>query len=304
MKKTIVILLLLFVTNIQVCFAYWVWTPGTQKWVNPLYKTFDTPQEQFDWAKRYFDAGDYRKAIYEFKKILRKFPKTEYAPEAKYFMGLCEEKRGRHYHAFKIYQEVIDIYPLNDRLESIVEQQYLIGEVYFKRRKYELAEEIFQKSLLNSPYSKVADVAQYKIGLCSFRLRRFNEARDEFDKISENYSFSPYLDDAGYYSALCSFKISSLIKDYDEEILDRAHGDLNNFLARAPTSEYVAKAESLKNKLVNKKAEKLFKTARFYEKLRKTYAALKYYEELVYSYEKTTWALQAKPKLERLRAQR
>ena len=302
MKKIILLILLFVFTCVADCNAFWVWSSKTGKWVNPAYRIFETSQQQFDWAKQYFDDGEYKRAYSEFRKLVKKFPKSELAPDAKYFMGLSQERRRQHYKAFLTYQAVIETYPLNDRLEEIVERQYLIGEVFFKRRKYDRAKQIFEQSLSNAPYSKVADVVQYKVGLCSLRMREFVYARDDFDKVVENHAFSPYLDDASYYAALCSFKLSSLIKDYDTEHIDRAYDDLEIFLKRFPTSDYVKKAESLLNKLLNKKAEGLYIVAQFYEKQRKEYAAVKYYEQVVYNFDKTPWAKLAKPKLEKLRA--
>jgi len=282
-------------------YAYWVWSPQTNKWVNPVYRTFDTPEEQFNWAKKYFDDGDYRKAISEFKKVLKKFKESAFAPEAKYYLGLCYEKLGKLYPAFETYQSVIDIYPLNDRLEEIVERQYIIGEKFFTKRKYDLAKDIFAKVLENAPYSKVSDVAQYKVALCYLKMRDYVNARDELSSLMENYGYSPYLDDASFHIGFCSFKISSSVKDYDEELVDKAIDDLEYFLRRFQTSDYVPKAQSLLDKLKHRKAERLFVVAQFYEKQRKTYAAIKYYEEVVFSYEKTDWAKQARARLKRLR---
>ncbi len=301
MRKITLILIVLLISINQNCFAYWVWSPKTGKWINPVYRTFDTAEEQFNWAKNYFDEEDYRKAIFEFKKVLKKFRESKFAPEAKYFIGFSYEKLGKLRPAFKTYEEVIEAYPLNDRLDEIVERQYLIAELYFKRKKYQLAKEIFDAVLLNAPYSKVSDVAQYKSGLCLFKMRQFNSAWDEFEKIPENYSFSPYLDDARFRMALCSFKMSSLVEDYDEGLIDNAIGDLVYFLRKFETSEYVPEVKSLLNKLEHSKAERLFRIAYFYEKQKRTFAARKYYEELMYTYEKTAWAKKAKPRLERLK---
>lgn len=286
-----------FALSAQDCFAFWVWSSKTGKWVNPTYRTFDTPQEQLDWAIKHFENKDYGKAISEFKKLIKKFPKSRLAPEAKFYIGLCEEKLGKYYRAFKTYQTVLEAYPLNQRLDEIVEKQYLIGEIYFKKRDYDLAKEIFDKVLINAPFGKVSDVAQYKTGLCQFKLREFTSARDSFDKIAENYSYSNYLDDASFKSALCSYKISSITDDYDIELLDRAIADAEYFLKRFQTSEFTLKAQSLLNKLHHKKAEHLFTTAQFYEKQKKTYAAIKYYEEVNYFFDNTVWAEKARDKL-------
>jgi len=304
MNKIITLIVSLFVFSALAwspCYGFWIWSPKTGKWINPAYHSFDTPKEQFEWAKGFFDDNEYRRAMSEFKKVLKKFPNSSYAAEAQFYIGICYEKLNSYYNAFLNYQKVVDTYPLNEHLEEIVEKQYLIGEKFFNLRKYERAKQIFSKALNNAPYSKVSDVIQYNIGLCCLRMHQYAEARDEFEALVENYSFSPYVDDATYQIGFCSFKISSLVKDYDMDLIDKAVSDLGYFLRRFKTSVYVNQAESLLNKLKNRKAERFFNTAYFYEKQRKDVAAIRYYEELVYNYEKTSWAKKAAPRLKRLR---
>ncbi|RKY34264.1 MAG: hypothetical protein DRP78_06810 [Candidatus Omnitrophota bacterium] len=302
MRKLLYCIIIISVFLItQDCFAFWVWTPKTNKWVNPAYRTFDTPKEQFDWAKGYFDSNDLHKALSEFKKLVKKFPNTRFAAEGQYFIAECYEKLGNHYKAFLAFQLVVDSYPLSDRLEKIFENQYLIGEIYFKKKKYDLAQEIFEKVLINSPYAKMSDIVQYKIGLCLLNTRQFSAAKDEFKKMQENYSFSLYLDDACYQIGFCAYKISALFKNYDQGLIDLAIGDLKYFLRNFQTSEYVQRAEALVFELEDKKAEKIFRIAQFYEKQKKTYAALRYYQDLVYMYEGTVWAQKADLKLVKLR---
>jgi DNA uptake lipoprotein len=155
--------------------------------------------------------------------------------------------------------------------------------------------------LVNAPYGKVADVAQYEAGQCALKMRDYISAREAFDKVPENYSFSTYLDDAVFYAGFCSFKLSSSVKNYDEGLVDKGVEDLEYFLRRYETSEYVPQAESLLNKLKHLKAERLFRIARFYEKQHKSAAALKYYQELNYTYGKTSWAEKAQPFIKKLR---
>ncbi len=282
---------------VQSCYAYWIWSPETKKWVNPIHKVFDTPKEQFDWAMDYYEEEDYNKAIFELKKILKNFPKDELAPEAKFYIAMSLAKMNKWYPAFEAFQKVIDIYPLNTRLEEIVEQQYLIGEKYFNNRNYYKAKELFEKVLTNAPYSSISDVAKYKIGLCDLRVKDYFKARDEFEELVENYATSPYVDDATYNVGFCSFKLSSAVKDYDEGLIDRAIKDIEYFTRKYPTSDFVSQADSLLNKLKNKKAEKLYNIALFYKKQKKTFAAKKYFKELVFTYPQTDWAKKADKRL-------
>ncbi|MBU4305498.1 MAG: outer membrane protein assembly factor BamD [Candidatus Omnitrophica bacterium] len=300
MKKIFIFAVMFVLLFAQYSYAFWVWSPKTNKWANPTYHAFDTPEEQFDWAKGYFDDGDYRKAVSEFRKLAKKFPKNKLAPEAVYYTALSYEKLKKHYKAYETYESILATYPLTERFDEIAERQYLIAEIFFEKKAYERAQKIFGKTLLNAPYSKVSDVIQYKIGLCNLRTKQYSNARDEFEKLTENYTFSPYVDDASFLMGLCSFKISSGVKDYDEGLIDKAVEDLEYFLRRFQTSEYVSQAESLLKKLKHKKAEHLYEVAHFYEKLNKKFAAEKYYEEIIYSYETTEWAKKAQAKLKLL----
>lgn len=296
-KTIFAIVLLSLVLMSKTCYAYWIWSPETKKWVNPVYQVFDTPKEQFDWAMGYFEEKDYVKAMFEFKKVLKNFPKDELAPEAKFHIAMCLDKLNKWYPAFEAFQNVIEIYPMNKRMEQIVEQQYLLGEKFFNKKKYFKAKEIFQKVLVNAPYSSISDVAKYKIGLCELKTNNYLEARDEFEELVENYGSSPYADDATFNIGLCSFELSASIKNYDDEMIERAIKDLEYFTRKYQTSEFVPRAESLLNILIDKKAEKLYAIAHFYEKQKKIPVAKKYFEEVVFTYGQSDWAKKANQRL-------
>ncbi len=61
--------------------AYWIWTPQTGAWINPKWAVKDTPQEQFDWAMKFYDSKDYKKAVDEFQKLVRYYPQAELSAE-------------------------------------------------------------------------------------------------------------------------------------------------------------------------------------------------------------------------------
>lgn len=301
MKKITCFIIAVLILIPSQCYGFWVWSAKTSKGHNPSYRNAKTPEAQFEWGMIFFKDGDYRRAISQLRKVLKRFPKSSFAPEAEFHIALCYEKLNNPYKAFIIYQKVIDKYPLNERLNEIVEKQYLIGEKFLNSKHYSRAKKIFDQVLINVPYSKVSDIVQYNVGLCELKMHRYKEASEEFEFLIENYAFSPYVDDAVYQIGFCSFKLSSAVKHYDLSLIDKAVDDLEYFMRRFKTSGYTAQAESLLNKLKNKKAERMFNIAYFYEKQKKNVAAIKYYEHIVYSFNKTSWAQKAAPRLKRLR---
>ncbi|MCK4463352.1 MAG: hypothetical protein KAU58_03470, partial [Candidatus Omnitrophica bacterium] len=54
--KIILILLIAFfsVLNSKEALCFWVWTPKSQKFVNPKYAVKDSPQQQYDWAMSFY----------------------------------------------------------------------------------------------------------------------------------------------------------------------------------------------------------------------------------------------------------
>ena len=88
MKRIILTLILLFSLLASQAYPYWIWTPKTGKWVNPKTQAKPTPKEQFDFAKSFYDIKKYEDAQREFRKLLRKFPKSAEAAESQYYLGL------------------------------------------------------------------------------------------------------------------------------------------------------------------------------------------------------------------------
>ena len=94
----------------QTSFAYWIWTPESKKWTNPKYAPKESPQEQLNFAKTYYEAKDYTTAYNEFKKLIKYYVDAVEAPEAQYYMGLCLVEMGKYYEAYQALQKIIDKY--------------------------------------------------------------------------------------------------------------------------------------------------------------------------------------------------
>jgi len=157
--------------------AFWVWTPETNKWINPKYSVKDTPQEQLEVGLGFYKSKEYKEAIREFKKLIKHYPRALQAPEAQYHIGLCLEEQGEFFKAYKVYQVVIDKYPFSELAIEIVKKQYDIGmqllESANSRGKFIDAFagadynviDVFKTVIKNAPYGDLAAPSQYKIGL-------------------------------------------------------------------------------------------------------------------------------------------
>ena len=68
MFRIIILVLLLIISIPTQSFAVWVWTPDTNKWVNPKWAVRDTPAEQLSFSLQFYDKQAYKEAIRELKR--------------------------------------------------------------------------------------------------------------------------------------------------------------------------------------------------------------------------------------------
>jgi outer membrane assembly lipoprotein YfiO len=305
--------MLLIISYAELSVAYWIWTPETGKFVNPKYAAKETPQKQFDWAMSFFESENYKKAISEFKRLIKHYPRSKLASEAQFYIGLSYENMGEYYKAFTNYQLAIDKYPYTERVEQIIEKEYQIANLFYSGQKSKIlgiaivpaknkAIEIFNKVTENAPYGKYADMAQYKLGQCYVDLGDYINAALAFKKIIENYPKSPLIDDAKYQIAICAAK-STTGPEYNEEDTDRAIAEFKDFVKRYPDSHMEKEARHFINKLESQKAQNNFNIAQFYERQGNLESAIIYYEEILNEYPRSEWAVKALERIQIIRKQ-
>jgi len=304
MLKSILLVFLLVFFFVSPAQAFWIWTPETNKWINPKYAVKETPQEQLAYALESYQIEDYKKTIQELQKLIKHYPRAREAAEAQYYMGNCYEKQGDLVQAFKEYQTAIQKYPFSERSSEIVKKQYDLGnrllEGEDQRSKfiktvigadYDVIE-IFRTVIKNAPYGEQAAPSQYKIGLYLQEKGMYQEARDEFEKTMNDYPETQWAKAAKYQIALSDAKRSS-DAEYDQKVTQAAITELKDFVAAHPDAEFTDDAKDQIRQLKEKEAENNFLIAAFYEKQKKYEAAKIYYTIIVDDYKNTSWAPKA-----------
>ncbi|MFH1995491.1 MAG: outer membrane protein assembly factor BamD [Candidatus Omnitrophota bacterium] len=291
--------------------AYWVWTPGSKKFINPKYAVKDTPEEQYAWAMGFFSAGDYKKSITEFEKLIKNYEFSEYAAKAQYYLGLSYEKLEKHYFAYQSYQKVVDSYPYSENLEDAIYREYEIANYYMNKKSPRLlgadllapldrAIEIYSKVVENAPYGEYADQAQYNLGYAFKKSERYDEAVQAFRKLLEEYASSPLAEEGQYQLALCAYK-ASLSPAYDQKPVDKAIQAFEEFIDDSRDPNLIEEADLTLQRLRDRAAQKAFDIAKFYERQKKFKSAITYYQDVVDSYPDSFFAFIASERISRLK---
>ncbi len=303
MRKVAIFFIVFFFALSCPGFAFWIWTPQSNRWENPKYSVKDSPQEQLEIAQEFLQSENYKDAMREFRKLIKHYSKSFEAPLAQFGIAECYEAMGQPYKAFQEYQKVIEKYPFSDLGPQIVERQYLIGEQLlehpeqskfvrtFMGSEYDVVD-IFRTVIKNAPYGPLAAVSQYKIGLYLFEKEMFQEARDEFVKVVYDYSNSEWVKPAKYHIALVD-TARSAEPGYDQKITQAAVRQFEQFVDTYPDAKLTQEAQEEILQLQEKEAESSFLIARFYEKQKKYDAAKIYYQSIIDQFPDTSWSTKA-----------
>lgn len=166
------------------------------------------------------------------------------------------------------YDYVMELYNDEDYLEAIKE---------------------FQNILLQYPGSAINDDSRYYLGMSYFKHEEYILAAYEFSKLIRDMPASPYLEDSQYGLAESYYQLSP-VYSLDQKYTEKAIDDFQEFIDFFPASAKVEEAEKKIKELNTKLAEKEFNSARIYEKMEYTNAALQYYEYVVNDYHDTEYA--------------
>ncbi len=283
--------------------ADWIWTPETGKFINPKWEVKPTPEDQLEYAQSFKDKGNCKKAMAEFKKLIRAYPRAKEAPEAEFFIGQCQEDMHKPYEAYQAYQLVIDKYPFSERAAQIVGLEYNIANHLLENKdRSKWAEtvvgsddrviEILRTVIKDAPYGKFAAISQYKIGLYFKEKGMYQEARDEFEKTMNDYPNSEWAQASKFQIAMADTGRASDAQ-HEQKVTSIAMEEFNEFVKTHPDSQLTPEAQAQMARLKAREAENNFVIAKFYEKQKNLKAARIYYKEVASNYADTSWGPKA-----------
>jgi len=290
------------------CPAPLIWRPG-EGWSfeREGVTTANTPQDQLALAKALQAKKDYGNALSAYRRVIRRWPTSSAAQEAR--LGLGESLCGLQYYykAYKIYQDLIEKNPGSPYFDTAIQREYEIANLFLAGEKHKVwhlkifpaldkAVEIFEKIVKNGPYSKVGPDSQFKIGLAYEKQKEYISAVHAFEKVLERYPDYPLAEDAQFQIGW-AYKQEAGRAEYDQDTANQAIAAFDDFLIRYPGSSKGTTAQDLLVSLKQEQSKGLFQVGQFYEKRKNYKAALIYYNEVIEQNPKSNWADTAQKKV-------
>jgi len=252
----------------------------------------DRAQDQLEVAQAALDKKDYSQALRAARRVVSRWPLSDYAPQAQYLMGRCYEAKGQDEKAFKEYQKVLEKYPKLDNCQEILQRQFEIANRFLAGQwqklwgyipffpSMDLTAEMYQKIVKNGPYSDVAPQAQLNLGAAREKQKDYVQAVKAYELAADRYHDQPVAADALYKAGL-AYNKQARTADYDQSTAAQAIAAFNDFITLYSGDERVKEAEKTIQSLRTEQARGSFEIASFYEKRHRWSGALVYYNEVL-----------------------
>jgi outer membrane protein assembly factor BamD len=256
--------------------------------------------------------GEGGRAIKIYKRLVKRYPHSNHAPEATWRAGKLTEARGDLIHAAAIYRGLMESYPQTQHFQEAIESQFRIGEIYLNGKKRKIlgvpmgssiddAVEIFAAIVRSAPYGRYTARAQFDIGRAREKEGSPDLAIDAYQSVVEKFPNDPLAVDAQYQIGYIWFS-ATRAGTYDPDAANRARIAFQDFLFRFPKSEKAPQARENLALLEHRLTKGSLEIAKFYDKAKNYRAAVLYYNEVIRQQPGSSESEMAKKRIDQLRA--
>jgi outer membrane protein assembly factor BamD len=268
--------------------------------------------ELFAQAEAAEKDGQRSRAIKIYKRMVKKYPRSNLAPEATFRAGKLTEEQGDYLRAAPIYRGLMENYPQTRHFQEAIESQFRIGEILLNGKKRKIlgvpvgstldeAVEIFAAIVRSAPYGRYTARAQFDIGRAREKEGSADLAIEAYQSVVEKFPNDPLAVDAQYQIGYIWFA-ATRSGTYDPDAADRARTAFQDFLFRFPKSEKAAQARENLALLDHRLTKGSLEIAKFYDKAKNYRAAVLYYNEVIRQQPGSPESAIAKTRIEQLRS--
>ncbi len=280
---------------------------GDTKWMRTRAK------DQLQVAQEAFDKKSYGLAMRAARRTVAQWEFSDYAPQAQYLMGRCEEARGHDQVAFKSYQKLIEKYPKIENYQEIVDRQFAIanrfmGGQWFRLWSYipippsmDKTVDMYETVIKNGPYSEVATKAQLNVGAVREKQADFPLAIKAYERAADRYADREKVASEAMFKAGVAYTKQAKTAEYDQNVASQAIATFTDFSTLHPDDARVAEAQKKIEVLRAEQARGSFEIAKFYEKGGKLNGALIYYNEVIVKDANSKYAAEARQRIDEIK---
>lgn len=226
----------------------------------------------------------YKKAIKKFRRVSKKFPKSQYAPEALHRIALISLKRNKLDDAFEAFQTIAWTYPNYGSFNDTIGEMYKIANARLNTYRVKIfgvfpgflnkdrAIKYFEQIVYISPYGDYAPLSLMHVANTWDKMGNDQMAIYALNRLVVNYPNSMLTPDA-YLKLAETYSDQVSGPYYDQRATEEAITLFQDFLYQYPDDKQVARAEIGLENAEDIMAMSKMKIADFYNFKRSRYKA-------------------------------
>lgn len=266
----------------------------------------------FDAGCGYFDQGDWKAAAKQFSLALKALPCSPEGAEAHFYLGVCHFEMEDLEFANMEFNAYLKKSTNPNRFEEAVFYKFCIAEAFrcgARRRIFRLpycpkwisarslALTIYDEVIAALPNQDIAAEALYSKGCLLQKLKEYRESVEAFQQIIRRFPKHELAPQA-YLKITAVYLEQSRIELQNPDLLALADLTVERFERDFPRDERIAEAKSRVQCIREGYAGGLCDIGRFYERMKKPFAALIYYKSAVEQFPGTSAAAFATRRIE------
>lgn len=206
-------------------------------------------------ARELAEQGKDRQALRRYRRVIRDYDQSIFAPEALFQSALIRVERKQWRQAMTALNTIVENYPGFPKFNELIALQFDIAEAMRQGarlrlagtlpgfRSKETAIEFYETVIRNGPFTEFAPLALTRIAEIELSRRNPEEAIDAFDRLINEYPRNALAPES-YLGLAEAFSLLVMGPEYDQGATRQAIAFYEDFLILFPQHERVADAEA------------------------------------------------------------
>ncbi len=163
------------------------------------------PYAYFLKAEAFVQKKQYKKAIVDYRKIVKKYPRHELSNKAWYRLGFCNYKLKKYAPAEAAYEHLRTAAPGSIRDKAM----FGLAESQYAQAKYKSAAKTYQQIIQQSPAHIYKDLVLYGIAWSNFNIKNYKKAASALERLLRKFPKASFYDDALFLSAQAYYQLKN-----------------------------------------------------------------------------------------------
>lgn len=246
-----------------------------KSWFSFLRPAKKTPAEQLVYARNLRNWGHWIRAGRHYHALVATWPASPEAPTAQYEWARMLEDRGALQDAFDQYQVLMERYAAQFRFEEILARQYDLANRTMASRRlrflfggypaWDRAIPMYERIVTNAPAWSNAPISQFNVGRIHELEGDLRPALAAYTLVQYRFPASGVAEEAAFRRTQCLAELVQRAPN-DSALLEETWSAIVQFLRDYPKSTQTTVVEAQRDRLLRRRAQLAYDTARYYDR--------------------------------------